>query len=284
MKRALLFSILLHVSIMVVLFAAPIWRNKPLAIEDHVMIVELQPIKEKDNIKTAQPKAEDKKQEVENTPPPAAKKEQPKEITENIKAQPEKKESKAEYLPQKKVEAKPKIKPEEKEKIANKISHVKPSTKPKPPVRDVAEKEKKKQPDFNSVLSSIEEISQKYQQEKEEKNKQQAQRFNSEQPLSMTLISSIRKQISDYWNIDGGARYAENIVVKLHITLEQDGSVIKVKVDDESRYTQDSFYKAAADRAITAIYRVSKFKGLPTDQYQQWKYIVLTFDPSKMFE
>ena len=65
--------------------------------------------------------------------------------------------------------------------------------------------------------------------------------------------------------------------------MNRDGTVNKSSVLDRGRYNRDSTFRAAADSALRALRnpRCSPLK-LPPEKYDQWKSIVINFDPRSM--
>lgn len=105
--------------------------------------------------------------------------------------------------------------------------------------------------------------------------------------LTMTqidaLIARLRVQFAGCWGVVAGAREAEKIAVVLLITVNPDRTVKNVRVQDQWRYTNDSFYRAAADAARRAVYHPDcKILDVPEDYYDEWKEIEFNFDPAEM--
>lgn len=165
----------------------------------------------------------------------------------------------------------------------------KPRRKPKPPVKTVAKvkqptpkpsvvdkKPTPKKDAFASVLSSVDKLSQ------DVAKKQQfstGARFSRRAPVSGAVVGAIRGQISQHWSVDGGARDADKLAVKLRIIFAMDGTIQSVGIVDQVRYQRDSFFRAAADRAVMAVQRTGRVQGLPVAEYDGWKDVTLTFDP-----
>lgn len=99
-----------------------------------------------------------------------------------------------------------------------------------------------------------------------------------------TIASLIADQIGRHWNIPAGAEGAENLKVKLDVSLSQDGRVLSATVLDVIGDSPDSFKRAAREAAERAVYyfRDHPFLGLPLDEYDVWRRMIITFDPSQM--
>jgi hypothetical protein len=93
----------------------------------------------------------------------------------------------------------------------------------------------------------------------------------------------IQSQMSACWRIDAGAQSAKDMVVKIRVRLNPDGSVIgQPMIQNGSRMANDSFYRSAAENARRAILECQPFQ-LPRQDYELWQDLVLKFDPREMF-
>jgi hypothetical protein len=204
----------------------------------------------------------------------------------------EKKEEKKPKTEEKKAKVPvPETKKEE-EKPAEEPVHI--------PAKDIVKKEEKKKPqkpkkkpqedDLEKIFKSVKE------QAKAEAAKKPAEQtpppdqtpaksdtFNPAMPLSMSEKDAIRSQFQKCWDVPAGAKDAYDLIVDLHVEMNEDGSLIKVELArDESRYASDPFFRAAADSAIRAVERCSPLKNLPTEKYENWRDMELTFNPKDM--
>jgi outer membrane biosynthesis protein TonB len=160
----------------------------------------------------------------------------------------------------------------------------KPKPKPKPPEPKPKKPEKEK-PDFNSLLKNLTP-------DLDTEKVKQADTGETDTPtpdapiatkLSMSEEDALRQQLAGCWNVMAGAKYAENLVVKIRAFMNQDRTVNRAVILDQSRYNRDTHFRAAADAAIRALRnpRCTPLK-LPPEKYDQWKTIVITFDPKDM--
>jgi len=163
-----------------------------------------------------------------------------------------------------------------------------PKPKPKPP--EPKPKPKPKQDDLAAVLKAVKETAQK---EKEKVKTEQpdanasparSNNYNSNLPMSLSQIDSIKSQVAKCWNVPAGAKNAQDLIVTLRLQLAPDGSVLKVELasESQSRYGSDNFFRAAADSARRAIQECSPFKNLPPEKYAIWRDMEMTFDPKEM--
>lgn len=275
-------SSIFHIVLLVVIMVGlPIFRPNTEIIPEAIPI-EIATVADKSSTDKAparadieKPKAEEKKPEEKPKPAPAP--------TNTAEAPPK--------------PALEKPKPVEKPKPAE----TKPDDLPDPDKKKLAEKPKpqekkpEKKPEvqqeqkdaFNSVLKNL------MQTEPVAGEKKMDAPQTGETPSPMASLSDrlavneitarLSRQLSQCWNVLAGAKYAENQVVTVRITVNQDRTVRDAKVLDQMRYSTDSYFRAAADNAVRAIHHpYCTPLDLPTDKYDLWKVIDFNFDPSMM--
>lgn len=261
MKGPLVKSTLFHVSVFVIAAVGlPFVSQPPLILTPtSVELVDVKDIAQTDKKAAPKPKPIEKPREPEPPKPP------PEEVK---KPEPEKvKEPEPIAPPEPEVEKKPEPKPEPKK------PEPKPEEKPKEPERTMD--------DLLKDLTPREE-----EQEQSEETPEEGT-DNSPIPdynvqMSMSEQESLEAGISPCWNVDGGGRYAEQLVVELFVTIYPDMTVKSVQPTDQLRYATDSAFRAAADAASRALRnpRCNTLQ-LPPEKYGN-KTFKLTFDPSKM--
>jgi outer membrane biosynthesis protein TonB len=98
--------------------------------------------------------------------------------------------------------------------------------------------------------------------------------------LSQTEIDALRAQIQACWNPPAGAAEAKELIVRVRIILNQDGSLS----GEPTLVTRggNSFFQIAAESAMRAIRRCQPYR-LPIAKYEAWKDVEVTFDPRDMF-
>ncbi|HIA81958.1 MAG TPA: hypothetical protein EYO02_07620 [Rhodospirillales bacterium] len=98
------------------------------------------------------------------------------------------------------------------------------------------------------------------------------------------MINTIRTAIMPCWNLQPGAKGAQNIVVIIGASLNPDGRVTRAWVKNRSVLIEDPFKLAAAEAAQRAILNQAcqPFK-LDPKKYDIWKDVTLNFNPSEMF-
>ncbi len=98
-----------------------------------------------------------------------------------------------------------------------------------------------------------------------------------DQALSATAIAAFVQKIRECWIIPPGAREG-NITVKVHILLNEDGSVNGQP--EVMNGPGDYLFSTTAQSTVTAITQCQNYDFLPKDQYAVWKDLVLNFNPN----
>ena len=289
-------SLVLHVTVVLLsVIGLPYLQRTP-AKENIPMVVELVSIASETNL-PAQPIREPESKIKQANPPLPI---------------PEKSETKV-VLKQKRPEPISKILPEPKPTVKRDLNP-KPVAKPKRILTPVASKKlakitprrKPPPPDpFALVLKNLEkEIKttqvaikpKKKNKSKKSDFEQQIAKFLTRRPINessssritMTemhaMINTIRTAIMPCWNLQPGAKGAQNIVVIIGASLNPDGRVTRAWVKNRSVLIEDPFKLAAAEAAQRAILNQAcqPFK-LDPKKYDIWKDVTLNFNPSEMF-
>lgn len=229
--------------------------------------------------RTEKPKAEEKPTENEKAPPkPVAPKVTSKEPPKPVPPKPpEDTKKEAETKPPEPIPA----------------PSPKPKAKPKPPEKkkekdDDKKKEvvKKQEDQFQGLLRNLMD-SQPQNAQKSPDNAEIADKAAPVAPVAQQMtaneMAALKQQFSECWNLLAGARYAENLVVRVRMTVNPDRKVREAKIVDQMRYNRDPYFRAAADSVLRAIYspHCTPLK-LPPDKYELWNTIVINFDPREM--
>jgi len=296
MRSSFLMSLVLHVTVVLLsVIGLPYLQRTP-AKENIPMVVELVSIASETNL-PAQPYQKPKPKSKEVKPP---------------KPPPPKPETKV-VLKQKRPEPINKILPEPKPTVERDLNP-KPVAKPKRKLKRVAPKKlakitprrKPTPPDpFALVLKNLEKEIKTTQMAKKPKKKIKRKKSDFEQQIAKVLtrrpindtsssritmtemdamINTIRTAIMPCWNLQPGAKGAQNIVVIIGASLNPDGRVTRAWVKNRSVLIEDPFKLAAAETAQRAILNQAcqPFK-LDPKKYDIWKDVTLNFNPSEMF-
>lgn len=99
--------------------------------------------------------------------------------------------------------------------------------------------------------------------------------------MTMTEIDALRAQMQRCWSIPAGAADAENLIVRVNIALNPDGSLSRAPQVIGAPLSQSNYYQVAAEAALRAV-RLCAPYTLPPEKYSNWRDINMTFDPRAM--
>ena len=286
MNRSIIISSALHVAlIFITAMSLPFLAKKPLNIPP-IVSVELIQIAEKTNIPFA-PKAKkiiekvkekEKKLLSEQAPPKKVKKSKTKTVV-SLEKKVEKIENQSPEaipLPEKtvkKVETK-----EEKKQNPDKLDEQ---------VKQVSEFEKKELFDPNNIASLIDKskIEAAETTKKNDKITQDQDKNIENTSLTLSEEDALKAQIFGCWSIPLGLPYNEDLLVRIKLKLEPDGSIAKTDIIDHARMNKpgQSFYKVLAESALRAV-KLCQPLRVPSTGYERWKELQLNFDAREMLE
>ena len=268
MNKSLIISSVLHVILITITaMSLPFLAKKPIDLPP-IVSIELIQITDKTNIPFA-PKAKkiidkvkekEKKLVSEQAPPKKIKKKKP------------------DAVPMPENEIKKIEKPREKKQNPEKIDNE---------VKQVSEFEKKELFDPNSIAALIDkskiESAQKI--NKSDKITQDQNKNIENTNLSLSEEDALKAQIFGCWSIPLGLPYNENLLVRIRLQLEKDGTVIKSEILDHARMNKpgQGYYKVLAESALRAI-KLCQPLRVPTTGYDRWKELQLNFDAREMLE
>ena len=98
----------------------------------------------------------------------------------------------------------------------------------------------------------------------------------------MSEIDAVRRQISECWSPPGGAKQIENLIIVIRATVAPDGRVTAARIDNAAGLG-DPVFRAWAESAQRATMnpRCQPLK-LPPQKYEQWKNLLLNFNPKDL--
>jgi colicin import membrane protein len=187
--------------------------------------------------------------------------------------------------PQPKPETKPKAEPQ---KNAKKPETKKPEPKPAKPQPTAAKKppEKRRAFDTDRIAALLNKIPDAANEpapvmaSDSEPSKVRGQSDGTQAAMSVNEIDALRARIAQCWNPPPGGLGAGEIVVKLRLRLNEDGTLVGYPTVANSGASP--FFQAAADSAVRAVYQCQPYT-LPSDKYALWRDMILNFDPSEMY-
>ncbi len=95
-----------------------------------------------------------------------------------------------------------------------------------------------------------------------------------------TCADAIQSRIEQSWILPIGGQSAENTVIRLHIELRRDGTLLRPPAIMDQAYTP--VQQAMADSAVRAAESAQPY-NIPPQQYEQCKDMILRFNPRDMY-
>jgi len=284
-NRSIIISSVLHGTlIFITAMSLPFLAKKPLDIPP-IVSVELIQITEKTNIPFA-PKAKkiiekikekEKKLVSEQAPPKKVKKNKTKTVVAlDQNSEIENQRPEAIPLPEKNVK-KIKTKKEQKQN-PDKVDEE---------VKQVSEFEKKELFDPTNIAALIDKskVDSAEVVKKNDDITQDKDRSIENTGLTLSEEDALKAQIFGCWSIPLGLPYNEDLLVRIKLMLEPDGTVKKTEILDHARMNKpgQGFYKVLAESALRAV-KLCQPLRVPTTGYERWKELQLNFDAREMLE
>jgi outer membrane biosynthesis protein TonB len=93
-------------------------------------------------------------------------------------------------------------------------------------------------------------------------------------------LAAISAKLGRLWNPNCGVEGSANVVVKVRLTLDPNGRLLRAVLVDEQRIngSGDSVLRAAATRALTAVARAAPYDEMPSEDFANWRSFVVAFD------
>ena len=285
MNRSIIVSSFLHgLLILITAMSLPFLAKKPLDIPP-IVSVELIQITEKTNIPFA-PKAkkiiekvkeEEKKLVSEQAPPKKVKKTKTKTVVSVDSSEKiDNKTPDAIPLPEKTVK-----------KIETKKENKQNPDKLDEEVKQVSEFEKKEFVDLDNIAKLIDKAKEDSSEVLKKNNDitQDQDRNIENTRLTLSEEDALKAQIFGCWSIPLGLPYNEDLLVRIKLMLEPDGSVTKTEILDHARMNKpgQGFYKVLAESALRAV-KLCQPLRVPATGYERWKELQLNFDAREMLE
>ena len=98
--------------------------------------------------------------------------------------------------------------------------------------------------------------------------------------LSQSELDALRARLAQFWN-PPAAKDPKDLVLEVEIRLKPDGTLDGPPRVLTSGHTQ--LFAAAQFSAAQAVNRAQPFTMLKPEHYEQWKDIIVTFDPQAIF-
>ncbi|MEK9638579.1 MAG: cell envelope biogenesis protein TolA, partial [Pelagibacteraceae bacterium] len=149
------------------------------------------------------------------------------------------------------------------------------------------EYEKKEIIDTNQIAALIDKAKEVEAVKEKQKSKitQSSQKNSFATGLSLSEEDALKAQIFGCWSIPLGLPYNENLLVRIKLQLNPDGTVSQSEILDHARMNKpgQGFYKVLAESALRAV-KLCQPLRVPTTGYERWKELQLNFDAREMLE
>jgi len=99
--------------------------------------------------------------------------------------------------------------------------------------------------------------------------------------LTLSELDAIKAQIQRCWSVPGGARDGHELIVTIRIYLNPDGSLMRPPEIADASGMADPYYRTMAESAVRAVRKCEPLR-VPSTKYEDWREIVLTFNPREM--
>jgi len=109
--------------------------------------------------------------------------------------------------------------------------------------------------------------------------------LGAQDAFTMDLKDALLAQMRECWNVPVGAPNPEQLIVQVRVFLAQDGSLAQpplLEPASRAAASANPYMRTAAEAALRAVSVCEPYKRLPPNKYDDWREIVMTFDPSKM--
>lgn len=114
----------------------------------------------------------------------------------------------------------------------------------------------------------------------EEEKPVRGQSDGTQMSMSVNEIDALRARIAQCWNPPPGGLGAGEIVVRIRLRLNEDGTLVGYPT--VANFGSSPFFQAAADSAVRAVFQCQPY-ALPAEKYALWRDMILNFDPSDMY-
>ena len=103
--------------------------------------------------------------------------------------------------------------------------------------------------------------------------------------LTLSEEDALKAQIFGCWTVPLGLPYEDDLLVRIKLDLNQDGTISKSEILDHERMNRpgQKFYKVLAESALRAV-RICQPLRVPQLGYDKWKTIQLNFNPMEMLK
>jgi outer membrane biosynthesis protein TonB len=98
--------------------------------------------------------------------------------------------------------------------------------------------------------------------------------------LSQNELMAMRARLQQLWSPPAGAKDPQEMTLEVEIKLKPDGTLLGPPMVLTSG--NSPLFMAARDSAVRAVFRGQPYNMLRPEHYEQWKDVVIVFDPQFM--
>ena len=154
-------------------------------------------------------------------------------------------------------------------------------------VKQVSEFEKKDMFDPNTIAALIDKSKEELAETTLKTNKvTQSQDKNMNiSGLTLSEEDALKAQIFGCWSVPLGLPYNQDLLVRIKLELNPDGSIVNTEILDHARMNKpgQSFYKVLAESALRAV-KLCQPLRVPATGFERWKDLQLNFDANEMLK
>jgi colicin import membrane protein len=99
--------------------------------------------------------------------------------------------------------------------------------------------------------------------------------------LSQSELDALRARLQQLWNVQAGTEHPEELIVEVRLRLKPDRTL--ASPPEVLTRGGSARFMAARDAAMRAVFQAQPFNMLRTETYDQWKDMIVTFDPRQMY-
>ena len=154
-------------------------------------------------------------------------------------------------------------------------------------IKQVSEFEKKEIFDPNQIAALIDKSKEETAEEikKNKKLTQSQDKSIVSSGLTLSEEDALKAQIFGCWSVPLGLPYNQDLLVRIKLELNPDGSIVNTEILDHARMNKpgQSFYKVLAESALRAVKLCQPLK-VPATGFEKWKDLQLNFDANEMLK
>ena len=109
--------------------------------------------------------------------------------------------------------------------------------------------------------------------------------IGAQNAVTMDIRDALLVQMRQCWTVPMGAPNPEELIVHVRVFLTPGGGLARppqLMPESRAAAASSAYVRTAAESALRAINVCEPYRNLPVENYDAWREIVMTFDPSRM--